>query len=133
LVLCLSLGLALALPALAADGRRAQRVHFKPGTSGATVKGFGDRLGSHVFVLKGIDEGSRGLSWQAIGHHEQAGLSLFGHSGSEESVMSRLQADTAFQGALRKRMHPGMVMVVTDNPLHPDRRSGEDFVIMDSA
>ena len=98
-----------------------------------TVKGFDDQLGSHVFVLKGGHEGAQGLAWHAIGHHDQAGLSLFGALSTEESVIARLQADPAFQGALRKRMHPGMVMVVTDNPLHPDRRSGKDFVIMDSA
>ena len=49
------------------------------------------------------------------------------------AVVARLQADAAFQTAMRKRMHPGMVMVVTDNPLHPDRRSGTDFVIMTDA
>ena len=97
-----------------------------------TIKGLGDRLGSHVFVLKGTHEGTQGLSWHAIGHHEQAGCRTFGAQRTEESVIARLQADTAFQGALRKRMHPGMVMVVTDTPLHPDRRSGEDFVIMTS-
>jgi len=31
---------------------------------------------------------------------------------------------------LRDKMHPGMVVVVTDAPLHPDTRSGKDFVIM---
>ena len=65
--------------------------------------------------------------------HEQAGIATAGaQGGAEASVIARLQADAAFQGALRKRMHPGMVMVVTDTPLHPDRRSGEDFVIMTS-
>jgi hypothetical protein len=98
-----------------------------------TIKGFSDRLGSHVLVLKGAHEGAKGLAWQAIGHHEQAGITLPWGQGTEESVVTRLQADAAFQGALRKRMHPGMVMVVTDNPLHPDRRSGTDFVIMTDA
>ena len=39
LALCLSLCLTFALPALAADGIREERVHFKAGTSGTTVKG----------------------------------------------------------------------------------------------
>ncbi len=56
-----------------------------------------------------------------------------GGDGSEESVVSRLKADDSFQRAMTKSMHPGMVMIVTDNPLHPDRRSGQDFVIMSSA
>jgi hypothetical protein len=98
-----------------------------------TIKGFGDRLGSHVLVLKGAHEGAQGLAWQAIGHHEQTGFTLPWGQATEESVVTRLQADAAFQAAMRKRMHPGMVMVVTDNPLHPDRRSGTDFVIMTDA
>jgi hypothetical protein len=34
---------------------------------------------------------------------------------------------------MQRRMHPGMVMVVSDLSLHPDRRSDTDFVIMSSA
>jgi hypothetical protein len=47
-------------------------------------------------------------------------------------VPARLQASETFRVAMKKSMHPGMVLIVTDNPLHPDRRSGEDFVIMSS-
>ena len=54
-------------------------------------------------------------------------------SSPDSSVLSRLQSDAAFQRAMKQRMHPGMVMVVTDNPLHPDRRSGTDCVIMSSS
>jgi hypothetical protein len=39
LTLCLWLCLVLALPTLAADGIREERVHFKAGTSGATING----------------------------------------------------------------------------------------------
>lgn len=106
-----------------------------------TVKGSGDKLGSHVFVLNGIHEAASGLSWHAISHHDDHGVDLSALSGTEvtggkgaqASVMSRLQADDAFQRELKKSLHPGMVMIVTDNPLHPDRRSGKDFVIMTSA
>jgi hypothetical protein len=30
-------------------------------------------------------------------------------------------------------MHPGMMFIITDLPAHPDRRSGDDFVIIDTA
>jgi hypothetical protein len=98
-----------------------------------SIKGNGDRLGSHVFILKGTHEWAKGLAWKAIGHHEKAGVGMTAAQATEESVVARLQADAAFQGAMRKRMHLGMVMVVTDTPLHPDRRSGKDFVIMTSS
>lgn len=98
-----------------------------------SIKGPGGPLGSHVFILKGIHEGAKGLAWIAIGHHEKAGVAPAGGTGSEESVIPRLQSDPAFQRALAMRMHPGMVMVVMDTPLHPDRRSGKDFVIMTNA
>lgn len=37
-----------------------------------------------------------------------------------------------FQRSVERSLHPGLVLVVTDAPLHPDRRSGKDFVIMSS-
>lgn len=98
-----------------------------------SVAGSSDRLGSHVFILKGAHDAAKGLSWHAISHHESSGPNLPVGNQPEESVVSRLKADRAFQQAMRKSMHPGMVMIVTDNPLHPDLRSGNDFVIMTSA
>jgi hypothetical protein len=98
-----------------------------------SVAGSSDRLGSHVFILKGAHDEAKGLSWHAISHHESSGPNLPVGNRPEESVVSRLKADRAFQQAMRKSMHPGMVMIVTDNPLHPDMRSGKDFVIMTSA
>jgi hypothetical protein len=31
---------------------------------------------------------------------------------------------------MKARMHPGMVLVMTDLPAHADTRTGSDFVIM---
>jgi len=39
-----------------------------------------------------------------------------------------LRSEDGFVAKLRDKMHPGMVVVVTDAPLHPD--TGKDFVIM---
>jgi hypothetical protein len=44
--------------------------------------------------------------------------------------LSRLKSDAAFSALIREHLHPGTVFIVTDLPLHPDRRSGRDFVIM---
>jgi hypothetical protein len=89
-------------------------------------------LGSHVFILKGTHDGRQGLAWQAISHHERPGASLAGQE-SADAVIAHLRANPSFRRSMQRRMHPGMVMVVTDLSLHPDRRSDTDFVIMSSA
>ena len=83
-------------------------------------------LGEHVLVLEGAHDGSRGMHWRGISHHEDPG---FPHK-PEEMVVERIRADQQFTSELRTRMHPGMVLVITDLPAHPDRRSASDFVIM---
>lgn len=87
----------------------------------------GAPLGSHVYMLKGAGQGGKGLAWQSITHHDQAGGSL-----PVGSVMERLKAAPGFRKAMVASAHPGMVLIVTDNPLAPERRSGKDFVIMSS-
>lgn len=93
-----------------------------------SIQGATTSLGSHVLILKGTHETSRGLSWHAISHHERAGADV-----NSAAIVSNLKADDRFQHAMKERLHPGMVMIVTDVPLHPDRRSAKDFVIMSSA
>ena len=98
-----------------------------------SITGADAALGSHVFILNGAHDGSKGLSWHAISHHESRAVDSPVGDGSAASVLSRLKADGAFQRTMKQSLHPGMVMIVTDIPLHPDRRSGKDFVIMASA
>ena len=86
-------------------------------------------LGRHVFLLSGAHDGSKGLSWHAISHHDDAGLSL---AEPEDSVLKRIKADKRVLEALQTRMHPGMVLVTTELPAHPDTRSGDDFVLMNT-
>lgn len=90
-----------------------------------TIKG-GGKLGNHVFVLQGAHGASQGMHWAGISHNQE-GVGAFAR---EEDVLVRLTADHAFVAKMGARMHPGMTMVVTDAPLHPDTRSGKDFVIM---
>jgi hypothetical protein len=82
----------------------------------------GQPLGSHVYVLTGAHDGAKGMHWAA--------LTYDGDPAAEGHDLSRVRADKSFAGELRRYMHPGMIFVVTDLPLHPDRRSGRDFVIM---
>ena len=86
-------------------------------------------LGRHVFILNGADEGQKGLSWHALPHHEQTGLTLVE---PDEAVLKRIKADQPVLQAMQARMHPGMVLVTTELPAHPDTRTGNDFVLMNS-
>ncbi len=90
-----------------------------------TIKG-PTRLGEHVFVLQGAHQGQKGLQWRGISHHEDP---AHPHK-PEETLINRLSADKKFIQQMNARMHPGMMFIVTDLPVHPERRSGEDFVIM---
>ncbi len=89
-----------------------------------TVKG--GALGEHVFVLSGAHEAGKGLAWQGISHHPDPTFP----GKPEENVINRINADPAFVNRMRQSMHPGMILIVTDLPLHPDRRTQSDFVIM---
>lgn len=84
-------------------------------------------LGSHVFMLLGAHDGSQGLSWHAVAHHEQAGQAL---GPPEESVLRRLTIGADFRARLRDQLHPGITLVTTDLPTHPDTRTNRDFVVM---
>jgi hypothetical protein len=92
-------------------------------TGGLTIKDAGP-LGSHVFVLQGPDAGIQGMKWTAITHSTDPGAQ------PEMSALGRLTADTAFIEQMKQKMHPGMVMILTDAPLSPETKTGKDFVIM---
>jgi L,D-transpeptidase catalytic domain len=83
-------------------------------------------IGSHVFILHGKNDGSNGLRWVALSHAAEPN----GATQSEEGVLQRLKADDRFVANVREKMHPGMTTILTSAPLHPDTRSGKDFVIM---
>lgn len=82
----------------------------------------GAPLGPHVYVLNGPDDGTRGMRWQAITYD--------GDAARAEHDLTRVRSDQTFTDILTAHSHPGMIFVFTDLPLHPDRRSGRDFVIM---
>jgi hypothetical protein len=92
----------------------------------ATIKDPAQPLGSHVFVLQGADDGSKGLSWTAVSHSPDGSQPAAGRD-----VIRRVSGPPAVVEAMKARMHPGMVLVLTDLPATPDTRTGEDFVIMD--
>ncbi len=82
----------------------------------------GDPLGAHVYVLKGKHEGAKGMHWQALTYGDS-------HS-AEMQDLSRVRTDKDFAKQMVSYIHPGMIYILTDLPLHPDSRSERDFVIM---
>lgn len=86
-------------------------------------------LGRHVFMLTGQHACRQGLAWKAFGHHDQAGVAP---GKPEVSVLKRIHAEQRMLNAIQDRMHPGMLLITTELPAHPDSRSGDDFVLMNT-
>jgi hypothetical protein len=81
-------------------------------------------LGEHVLVVEGSRDA--GLHWAGITHHPDPLHPLW----PEEQVLRRLRVPPSFSQLMMEKLHPGLVMVVSDLAATPDRQSGRDFVIM---
>ena len=81
-------------------------------------------LGSHVYMFQSAD--ATGAQWIDITRSVSSGANFRGAS----SPLERLTTTPEFAANLQALLHPGAVLVLTDAPLHPDTRSGRDFVIM---
>jgi hypothetical protein len=86
-------------------------------------------LGRHVFMLTAASEDGNGLTWHALSHHDAASEDL---GAPDDAVLRRIKAGASVREAINARMHPGMVLVTTELPAHPDTRTGEDFVLIDT-
>lgn len=86
-------------------------------------------LGRHVFMLTGAHDGKKGMAWQAIGHHDSAGVTPRVPS---EAIVKRIRAEQAMLNVIQDRMHPGMLLITTELPASPESRSGDDFVLMNT-
>lgn len=95
----------------------------------ATISDPSTPLGRHVFMLVGAHDAHQGLSWHAITHHDQTGIPL---GQPDEAILQRIKSDEAVRQAMAARMHPGMVLITTELPSHPDTRTGEDFVLINT-
>jgi hypothetical protein len=82
-------------------------------------------LGSHVYVLSRAADGH--TFWHGIGH-----ANTFAASAPDIYALQRVQAGDDARNAIAARLHEGAILVMTDLALHPDSRSGKDFVVMDA-
>jgi hypothetical protein len=62
-------------------------------------------------------------------HHHDPGQP----AAPEEALLQRMTTEPSFMAQVNARMHPGMLLVVTDLATSPDRRTGSDFVVMADA
>lgn len=96
----------------------------------AVIADPGKPLGTHAFVLEGAHDGSKGMKWQAVAfNHDRIG----GDVGDSTDVISRVKAMPDFVAAMQKVMHPGLTLVLTDQPSGPGTRTAGDFVILNQA
>jgi hypothetical protein len=85
-------------------------------------------LGTHVYLLHGIDRQHGHYDWTAIGlgtgHESRVDQQ------KELAVTTRLQIPADAYNKIAENLHPGATMMLTDLPAHPETRSDTDFVIM---
>jgi len=84
----------------------------------------GGSIGNHVLALQAAGADGQ-LQWISISRTATS-KSFFK---DDTDILQRLNTSKAFVATMSQKMHPGMVMILTDAPLHPDRR-GDDFVVM---
>jgi L,D-transpeptidase catalytic domain len=86
-------------------------------------------LGERVFTLTGSDDQGGELRWHAADIDQ-----LTRAAGDDNGVtLQRIKADPAVREAVRKRLRFGMTVVTTDGPSTASTRSGDGFVVLDSA
>lgn len=85
----------------------------------------GGKFGSHVLVLTGIDRETGGLTWTTIAHTQGWEEEV----ATSRDILKGIRVEQATLDRLKAKMHPGMIVILTDAPLHPDQTT-EDFVIM---
>ena len=83
-------------------------------------------LGSHVFVLVGSHGDKKSLHWKSIGF-AKGGVKLVD---SGASLIGRVESSPKLAQKVADLMHPGLVLVMTDEPAHPETRTNRDFVVM---
>lgn len=84
-------------------------------------------IGNHMFVLKDAHDSRRSFVWSATSYG--TGISRSDLVRSEAAVLDRITTDRKTADALHNLMHPGLVMVITDDPAPQSTRSSTSFVI----
>lgn len=92
----------------------------------ATIDNADKPFKSNVFILSGSDAAAKGLRWEAIGYSATDSGALL----PDASTIERIHGTPQVVAAIKDRMAPGMVLVITDEPMTAETQSGKDFVVM---
>jgi hypothetical protein len=83
----------------------------------ATIDDAEEPLGTNVFVWRGGDERGSGSIWKGGSFKPVPGAAVV----DDAAVLERLDASSKIMGTIEKVMHPGVVLLTTDQPLYPQR------------
>ncbi len=83
-------------------------------------------LGTHVFVLVGTDNNNASLRWKSLGIRN-SGLGLVD---SDAALINRVRSDPGLAKQVSELMHPGLVLLITDQPATPETRTDPGFVVI---
>ncbi len=86
----------------------------------------GAPLGSHIFVLVGKHSDKNSLHWKSVSF-TKGGAKLVD---SGERLIERIESSPALARKVADLMHPGLILVTTDEPAQPETRTKRDFVVM---
>ncbi|MGB6909016.1 MAG: L,D-transpeptidase family protein [Methyloceanibacter sp.] len=118
----------LAVIVSSADKRIVVIEHDRPVAEGTAFIADPHRpLGSHVFVLAGSGAYGQGLLWHVISHGTTPGAAV---SAADSNLIQRISGEPGVVQAMKARMHPGMVLITTDQPISAATRSASGFSII---
>ena len=86
-------------------------------------------FGTHAFTLTGADSDPRHLKWLAVGLPAGTNVALASALLASET-MNRIDLASDTAQRVIALMHPGSTMVITDQPAHPETRTGPGFTII---
>jgi hypothetical protein len=111
-----------------ADKRIVVIEHDKTVAEGKAFIANSDRpLGSHVFVLAGSGAYGQGLVWHVTSHSATPGAAI---NVADSNLIQRISGEPVVVEAMKARMHPGMVLITTDQPISAATRSATGFSII---
>jgi hypothetical protein len=93
----------------------------------AIIKDPDQPLGTHAFVLDDANADAKTLAWHTISLDGDEGATI---DPADSDLIHRISGDTPVIEAMKARMRPGMVLVVTDEPAAAETRTAEGFVLM---
>jgi hypothetical protein len=82
-----------------------------------SIEDAGERLGTNVFVWRGGDDQGAGAIWKGGRFKPVPGAAVV----EDAAVLERLEASSKIVATFEKVMHPGVVLLTTDQPLNPPR------------